>query len=338
MSEDDPEPGRRMSMDAARRAELLDEYEGGFDAVARSIEGMTERELDTRESPGQWSSRELIHHYAESEMIAAIRLRRLIAEQNPVIEPYDQDDYARILFYDRPIEASLGAFEYALKTNVQIMRRLPDDIWTKGGVHPESGPFDLNRFVEMYAGHGVWHADQFARARAGAVHTPVNPVEAARPDELSGLIERYERGHQAVMDALADATETELDQAEAPGEWSPRQVAHHLADSETISVQRFRRLLVEDRPFIQSYDQDLYAAKLFYDRPMANSLQLFRYVRETTALMLRRLDASQWARVGVHSENGDITVVIWLETYARHAEDHAAQIRRARAASATPTA
>ena len=321
-------------MDEATRTRLLDQYEDGYAAVAGAIEGMTGREFDNRESPDEWSSRELIHHYAESEMVAAIRLRRLIAEDNPVIVPYDQDEYARLLFYDRPVEASLQAFRYALLTNVAIMRRLPDEMWTKGGFHPESGPFDLNRFLAMYSPHGVWHVEQFARARAGMSNSPANPPESERPEELTRLIERYERGHQAVMEALAGASGSDLDVREAPGEWSPRQVAHHLADSETTSVLRFRRVLVEDCPLIVGYDQDLYAARLYYDRPVEESLLLFRYARETAALILRRLTPAQWARTGMHSETGEFCVTDWLEYYASHAEDHADQIRRARAAPA----
>ena len=316
-------------MESSERAELLDQYDEGFTAVARAVDGMTAEELDNRATPNEWSSRELIHHYAESEMVAAIRLRRLIAEDEPVIVPYDQDDYARKLFYDRPVEPSLRAFEYALRTNVQLMRRLPDEIWTKGGVHPESGPFDLNRFVAMYSPHGVMHVDQFERARNGSIHGAVAPKETDRPDDLTRLIERYERGHQVVMEALAGASERDLDLREAPGEWSPRQVAHHLADSETTSVLRFRRLIVEERPVIGAYGQDLFADRLFYDRPVEASLSLFRYARETTALMLRRLSADQWARTGVHSDDGPFSVFDWLRSYAAHAEDHAAQIRRA---------
>jgi hypothetical protein len=133
-----------------------------------------------------------------------------------------------------------------------------------------------------------------------------------------------------VLDELEGITEAELDHPEAPGEWSPRQVAHHLADSESTSVSRFFRLLTEDRPAIQSYDQDRYAAVLFYDRPIEDSLSLFRYARETAALILRRLDPDEWRRVGVHSDDGEFTVADWLRSYARHAEDHADQIRRAR--------
>jgi hypothetical protein len=321
-------------MDEATRNQLLDQYDQGYTAVARAIEGMTEQELDNRESPNEWSARELIHHYAESEMVAAIRLRRLIAEDNPVIVPYDQDEYARKLFYDRPVESSLRAFEYALRTNVQLMRRMSDDLWTKGGVHPESGPFDLDRFLAMYSPHGVMHVEQFKRARTGTLHTPVTPQEAERPEELTRLIERYERGHAVVMDAMAGLLEPNMEMREAEGEWSPRQVAHHLADSETTSVLRFQRMLVEDHPLIQGYDQDQYAARLYYDRPVEASLLLFRYAREVGAQILRRLDAAQWARTALHSETGELNVVDWLTYYAGHAEDHADQIRRARATAA----
>jgi hypothetical protein len=60
--------------------------------------------------PGRWSAREIVHHLADSEMTAAIRLRRLLAEERPAIQGYDQEEFARRLHYDRPHEASLELF------------------------------------------------------------------------------------------------------------------------------------------------------------------------------------------------------------------------------------
>jgi hypothetical protein len=322
---------RRLLVADATRARLLDRYERGYELVAATLAGMTEADLDNRAAPGEWSARQQVHHLAESELIAAVRLRRLIAEDAPVIQPYNQEACARALYFDRPLDASLGVLKYAIRTNVAILRRASKEQWTKaGGRHLEFGPMDLDRWLEIYADHGAAHLDQLAEASRGSAETQPAAPEAERPEELTRLIERYERGHQVVLDALEGITEAELDHPEAPGEWSPRQVAHHLADSESTSVSRFFRLLTEDRPAIQSYDQDRYAAVLFYDRPIEDSLSLFRYARETAALILRRLDPDEWRRVGVHSDDGEFTVADWLRSYARHAEDHADQIRRAR--------
>ena len=100
-------------MDANERRELVNKYKEGYQAVADALHGITEQQLDARPAPGKWSPREIVHHLADSEMTAAIRLRRLIAEDRPAIVGYDQEEYARRLYYDRPIEPSLAAFHAA---------------------------------------------------------------------------------------------------------------------------------------------------------------------------------------------------------------------------------
>jgi len=151
--------------------------------------------------------------------------------------------------------------------------------------------------------------------------------------ERRQLIERYAEGYDAVTDALQGITEVELDQQTAGG-WTPRQIVHHLADSETTSYIRVRRLLAEDQPLIQGYDEELFARSLHYDRPIATSLEVFRAVRRATVSLLERLTEADWARTGTHSEQGRYGVEDWLALYAAHGAEHAAQIRRARGASA----
>ncbi|MEA2531245.1 MAG: hypothetical protein QOG89_2889 [Thermomicrobiales bacterium] len=149
--------------------------------------------------------------------------------------------------------------------------------------------------------------------------------------EREALVAQYEDGYNAVTGALAGITAAEWDAREAPGEWSPREVVHHLADSEMTSALRFRRLIVEDRPVIVGYDQEEFARRLFYDRPVEASLAVFKASRETTAQILHRLGPEDWSREGTHSDSGRYTVDDWLGIYAAHAHDHADQIRRARA-------
>lgn len=146
------------------------------------------------------------------------------------------------------------------------------------------------------------------------------------------LIAQYADGYRVVSDALDGITEAELDAREAHGEWSPRQVVHHLADSEMTSAIRLRRMLVEDAPLIQGYDQEAFAARLHYDRPIHGSLAAFKAARETTSELLERMTDADWERDGTHTESGHYTALGWLEIYAVHAHEHADQIRRARAA------
>lgn len=145
------------------------------------------------------------------------------------------------------------------------------------------------------------------------------------------LIDRYRAGSRVVEAALAGATDTELDARPADGGWTAREVAHHLPDSEMTGAIRLRRLVAEDRPVIQAYDQELFAQRLHYDRPVALSLALLAAVRAATAELLERLTEEEWARAGTHSDSGPYSVADWLEIYAAHAHDHAEQIARARA-------
>ena len=55
------------------------------------------------------------------------------------------------------------------------------------------------------------------------------------PAERKTLIAKYKAGYDEVVRALAGIGPEERDWRPAPGEWSAREVVHHLADSETIS-------------------------------------------------------------------------------------------------------
>jgi hypothetical protein len=145
------------------------------------------------------------------------------------------------------------------------------------------------------------------------------------------LVDRYREGPRVVSEALEGVTEAELDACPGPDDWSARQIAHHLADSEMTAAIRLRRLIAEDEPLIAGYDEEGFAARLHYDRPIAASLAAFDAARASTAEILDGLSDAEWGREGTHSESGAYGVEAWLETYAAHAHDHAAQIRRARA-------
>ncbi|CAN5494143.1 hypothetical protein BH09CHL1_BH09CHL1_34060 [soil metagenome] len=145
-------------------------------------------------------------------------------------------------------------------------------------------------------------------------------------------IAKYAAGYDEVVAALEGITPPELDAREGPVEWSPRQIVHHLSDSEMTSAIRIRRIIVEDNPVIQGYDERAFVDLLFTDGPIETALAGFAGARSSTVPILQRMTDEQWAKFGTHSETGIMTAESWLEYYSNHAHDHAAQIRRARAA------
>lgn len=152
-------------MNVAAREALIDQYEAGFQAVTAALEGITGVELEAREAPGEWSPREIVHHLADSEMTAAIRLRLLIAQDAPTLLGYDQEAFVSRLFPERPIEPSLAAFAAARAATAPILRRLSEEQWRRGGTHSESGPYTVEGWLQIYGGHAHDHADQIRRAR-----------------------------------------------------------------------------------------------------------------------------------------------------------------------------
>jgi hypothetical protein len=148
-------------------------------------------------------------------------------------------------------------------------------------------------------------------------------------EERQELIAKYKAGYDEVIKALENFPPGALTAHPIEGKWSAAEIVHHLADSETTSGLRLRRLLVEDHPLIQGYDQDDYASRLNYNqRDVAPALEAFRYARLTTAQLFAFMSDEDWHREGTHSESGSYTAEDWLQIYAAHAHNHAAQIQR----------
>ena len=149
-----------------------------------------------------------------------------------------------------------------------------------------------------------------------------------RPEERDELIERYHRGFQAVSEALDRVGPQRIDSA-VDGEWSPRQVVHHLADAALFHAIRLRLLLAEDEPRLQAYDERRFASSLAYERPIASSLALLASVMDSNLELLAELDEDDWSRTGMHEELGSFSVEDWLQNASRHAHEDADQILKA---------
>ena len=98
---------------------MIEQYKKGYREVAEAI-AAPPRRARCASCSGKWTSREIVHHLADSEMTSAIRIRNLIATDNVAIVGYDQEVFAKRLHYDRPIAASLAAFKAARETTAEL--------------------------------------------------------------------------------------------------------------------------------------------------------------------------------------------------------------------------
>ena len=149
------------------RSELLDRYRGGYAAAEESLAEITDEELDRPGPDGGWSARQVAHHLADSEAVAYVRLRRLIAEDEPTIVGYDEPEYARRLHYERPIASSLAVLRGVRAASLDLLESLTPAEWDRRGTHTESGVYSVDGWLEIYASHSHDHAEQIRAARAG---------------------------------------------------------------------------------------------------------------------------------------------------------------------------
>ena len=135
----------------------------------------------------------------------------------------------------------------------------------------------------------------------------------------------------AVHNAVVGLTERELSQPEAPGKWSMRQVARHLADSDLVWGCRLRMVLAQDRPVLTGFDQDRWADRLRYDQaPLAIAIEDFRVLRRSNLHLIDGASPADLERVGVHAERGEETVAHMIRLYAGHDLLHLGQLARIR--------
>ena len=153
-------------MTPEERQQLISQYEAGYDEVIKSLDGFPADQQTAHPLPGKWSAREIVQHLADSEMNAAIRLRRLLTEDRPVIHAYDQDDYARRLRYnEREMAPALESLRSSRATTAQLLAQMAEEDWQREGWHPENGLYTTERWLEIYAAHAHNHAAQIRRLR-----------------------------------------------------------------------------------------------------------------------------------------------------------------------------
>lgn len=114
---------------------------------------------DRTPAPGKWSAREILCHLADCEVVFAYRLRQAAAEPHHIIQPFDQDEWAKVYSgYTAP--AALELFSAARRWNLALLKALPPDTFAKTLNHPERGEMTFQVVVETIAGHDLNHLKQ----------------------------------------------------------------------------------------------------------------------------------------------------------------------------------
>jgi len=153
-----------MTMTVQEREALVAQYARGAQRIQEALARVPQEALQWRPEPGKWSVHEVIVHCADSESNAALRIRYLLAENDPLIVGYDQDAWARVFDYHaQPLEESLAVATAARSRTVPLLRAMRDAQWKKQGRHTESGAYTPEDWLRVYAVHLEGHARQIER-------------------------------------------------------------------------------------------------------------------------------------------------------------------------------
>ena len=137
---------------------IIDRYAAGADLPAKGIVGLTPAEMNSFPVPGTWSIQQIIGHLLDSDLIGADRMKRIIAEDNPLILAYDETRFAQRLMYEKlDPAAACDVIARNRALVVTVLRALPDDVYSRTGVHSQRGVLTLYQMVETYADHLEHH-------------------------------------------------------------------------------------------------------------------------------------------------------------------------------------
>lgn len=163
-------------------AGLLERYRRGAELVAMTMTGAAGAEVDYVAEPGKWSVRQIVCHLADSEMIAAMRLRQILAEDEPALIGFNQDLWAERLDYakKKPSHA-IETFRRIRGENYELLKDLGDEAFGRGGMHPKRGRVTLLDMLTLFTNHAEKHALQIRNVRAAYKEVRAAAQAAAKP-------------------------------------------------------------------------------------------------------------------------------------------------------------
>jgi uncharacterized damage-inducible protein DinB len=147
------------------------------------------------------------------------------------------------------------------------------------------------------------------------------------PAERADAIERIAGAPKHLRQAVSGLTGGQLDTPYRPGGWTVRQLAHHIPDSHMNAYVRLKLALTENDPTIKPYEEQLWAQLPdSRETPVEVSLALLDFLHLRWVILLRGLQAPEFARQLRHPAMGVMTVDTLVHHYAWHGEHHVAHI------------
>jgi DinB superfamily len=117
-----------------------------------------------RPAPGEFSLAEVVGHLVDAELVSSTRYRWILAQDEPMLPGYEQDDWVRVSGYAEADPGELiEVFRVVRRINLELWRRTPPALRSRVGHHSERGPESYDLSFRLVAGHDRLHLEQARR-------------------------------------------------------------------------------------------------------------------------------------------------------------------------------
>ena len=133
-------------------------YAAGSTILRKAVEGVAQQKLNIRIAPGTWSIQEVVVHMIDSDLAATHRMRRIAAEEMPLLVSYDEDAFiARLAAEKTDIAEALDLFDANRTFTARWLRTLESSVFERSGIHTQRGKITLGEILAIYTHHLEHH-------------------------------------------------------------------------------------------------------------------------------------------------------------------------------------
>jgi hypothetical protein len=148
-------------------SDLLERFRRGAELLAVGTTGVAGPELDFKPEGFPLSIRQIVCHLSDFEAVAVMRLRQVIAEDNPLLQYFDDDLWAVKLDYARrKLSQPLETCRRLRTENYELLKEMPEEVFSRTGTHSKDGVMTLRQLVESAAQHLEAHVREIQTIRA----------------------------------------------------------------------------------------------------------------------------------------------------------------------------
>lgn len=135
--------------------------------LENAVQNLDEAQLETPYREGGWTLKQVVHHVADSHMNAYTRFKLALTEDNPVIKPYLEAEWAKLADTEQtPVNVSLTLLHALHLRWIVLLRSITPEQWERTVVHPEhQRQMTLWFLLGMYAWHGRHHTAHITALR-----------------------------------------------------------------------------------------------------------------------------------------------------------------------------